>query len=196
MFYGALNPETVLSEILPEVGDRVFLGVAKIRDGRQCAATVFGEIDQWRRYGATALGGLEPPMEFMSGINELPDDERLRLYLIDAFFADVFSQPASTPRDYKTTSILANAILRKPSSPFQALFYPSVAHRGGFNMAIVPEAFDQSFEWVEFLELEIINYLGYGIYEFNIEAQATSTNESGLIDEHGLIAWGEPKPEA
>jgi hypothetical protein len=51
VFYGANNLDTVLSELSPDIGDRVHVSLARVKQNRILRVTAIGEIDYVRRYG-------------------------------------------------------------------------------------------------------------------------------------------------
>lgn len=185
IFYGALNLDTVIAEIAPEVGDRVHVGVAKVRAGQQLCVTAIGEIDHVRRYGGPLVGNAETTTLLNQLLDSFPEEQKVRALLVDAFFADLFSQPAQKQRDYKATSALASLLLEAQAAGKEVLdgfYYPSVAHRGGLNVAIRPDKFDALLEWEHFMCFEITDYLGFGLYGRRQIASAMPTPASGCIN--------------
>lgn len=178
VFYGANNINTVLSELQPEIGNRVHIAKAKQKTNKEIALTAIGELDRVRRYGKGLFNN--DIKEFMSILDNIQDQTNLKRIFLDAFMSELFIKPASKQQDYKATSAISNFILSKDIDGFA---YPSVAHRGGINFAILGTKFEQKMEIYECLTFEIIDYLGYGLYNF------TQKEKSKTIDKNGNIEW-------
>ncbi|MBX9844256.1 MAG: RES family NAD+ phosphorylase [Xanthobacteraceae bacterium] len=160
IFYGARNLDTVLAELAPEPGDLVHVGVATVRPGRSVCITAIGEFDHVRRYDRALIGNEEA---VATAREHLALPVGLRTTVVDAFFADAFLTPARQPRDYNITAALSELLL-DGHNPFDGFAYPSVAHRGGLNVVVIPERFDTILQWDHFMAFEITTYLGFGIY--------------------------------
>lgn len=160
IFYGARNLDTVLAELAPEPGDFVHVGVAKVRPGQSLCLTAIGEFDHVRRYDRALIGNEEA---VAIARQHVASPVGLRTMVVDAFFADAFLAPARQPRDYNITAALSELLL-DGNNPMDAFAYPSVAHRGGLNVVVLPERFDAVLQWDQFMAFEITAYLGFGIY--------------------------------
>lgn len=185
MFYCSTNLATVLTELGPEVGDRVHLARATIKEKHELRVTAIGEIDYSRRYNRPVIGNnksYEVLTDLLGRIKRKDSNDHARILVTDAFFADLFAQPARKQHEYRPTSVLADLIFRMPDG-FDGLAYPSVEHRGGINYAIRPESFDEHMELEEFAAIEITKYYGFGLYEWRDCANATAT------DKHGNLVW-------
>jgi hypothetical protein len=101
--------------------------------------------------------------------------------VVDAFFADAFLAPARQPRGYKVTAALSELLL-DGSNQLDGFAYPSVAHRGGLNVVIRPERFDNIMDWEHFMAFEVTAYLGFGIYGRREYASADRPA-------NGKVAW-------
>lgn len=188
VFYGASNLDTVFSELTPEISSRLHIGVAKLRPEAQLLLTAIGEIDHVRRYGRAFVGDAESTHILTEMLNQANEAEKARMLLVDAFFADMFLQPAAKQRDYKVTSALSALLLdvksdKHPEISIDGFAYPSVAHRGGINFAVRPDRFDALFEWECFMAFEVTNNLGFGIYGYQKYAEGSS------LDHEGNILW-------
>lgn len=187
IFYGANNIDTVLSELTPEIGDTVHVGVAKVKMKSFVNITTIGEIDHLRRYNTPMFGPMSSADAINSFFKKYNDQQKLRAWLVDAFFTEIFSKPASKQRDYKITATLSELILEAKDTDkhlsLGGFAYPSVAHRGGMNFVIIPEVFDQHFEWKHFMTLKIADYLGFGLYG------RTQTLKAEKEDNKQTIAW-------
>jgi len=186
IFYGGSNLDTVLSELTPETGDTVHVGVARVKKNYQVTLTAIGEIDYIRRYNRALIGNEESIKTVNHLLSKFDDQTRARTLLVDAFFAELFSNPAYKQGDYKITASLAELILEakneKQPSILHGFAYPSVAHRGGMNFVITPEAFDKYFEWDQFMAFKITDYLGFGLYGRLQHATAKETKKDCEIN--------------
>lgn len=186
VFYGAKNLDTVLSELTPEIGDIVHVGVCQLKEEGAVKTTVIGEIDHLRRFDRLFIGDDQLKDQLKAVVENDGQEKMVRSYLIDAFFAETFSKQASKDRDYKMTSALAEIFFeaKHPDQQrvYEAIFYPSVAHRGGVNAAISPEVFDGQFKWSEFMAFEITDYLGFGIYGRSLYARGRVGEDGETID--------------
>jgi hypothetical protein len=185
IFYGANNLNTVLSELSPEVGDTVHVGIAEVSASKKSIFTAIGEIDHVRRFNKPLLGNEEAKNILNDFLVNCDHDKRARTLLVDAYFADVFSAPACKEKDYKVTSALSDLILGASYDGVQILdgfSYPSVGHRGGLNFVVRPESFDEKFEWSKFTTLEVTNNLGFGLYATReISISESHTQPEGIV---------------
>lgn len=183
MFYCSTDLATVLTELAPEVGDRVHAGRATIKEKHELRVTAIGEIDNIRRYGRPVIGNnesYETLTNLLGKIKRKDSNDHARIMVTDAFFADLFAQPARKQHEYRPTSVLADLIFRMPDG-FDGLAYPSVEHRGRINYAIRPESFDEHLEWEEFVAMDVTKYHGFGFYEWRESAKATPTDKNGNL---------------
>jgi hypothetical protein len=167
VFYGALNIDTVFSELRPEVGDTIQIGVSQVKPAERIMVSAIGEIDHIRRFDKPIVGNDKSKAQLKEFLASLDEESKARVLLVDAFFADLFSQPAATHQDYKATGSLARNLLSASSDNANLLdgfLYPSVAHRGGLNIVIKPEALDTKMAWKQFSIYEITENLGFGLY--------------------------------
>ena len=164
MLYSSSNMDTVLAELAPEIGDRVIVGMATIKNAHELMISAIGEIDYSRRYRRPVIGNQEAFHtldRLLSSIREENSARHTRILVTDAFFADLFAQAARKQYEYRATAVLSKLIL---SSGIDGFGYPSVEHRGGVNYAIRPEKFDEHMEWKEFRALDVVHSLGFGLY--------------------------------
>lgn len=190
IFYGADNIDTVLSELNPEIGDRVHIGVATLKTNEELLLCEVGGIDHMRRYKRALIGdsnAYDIMNKYLMDLAKDSEEAHARILLVDAFFADIFSKPQTKDNNYKITSALAEVLL-EGNNQFgkvakHGFAYPSVSHRGGVNFAITPEYFDLHFEWSSYCVTEITDNLGYGLYGKNILIQ------SDKLDDEGKIIW-------
>lgn len=183
VFYGGLNLETVLSEISAASGDVVQVLKARMKDEVTIKSTIVGEIDHARRYGthssATSPQFFEWVKSFWSSTDEV---NRLRINLVDAFIADRFRQEAKHPFQYRVTSAFSEIIFNQS---FDAFFYPSVGHLGGWNVAMKKEISDSSLVPISTTVHRILDTPGYGVFGHVIEHESASIESSGEIKYRG-----------
>lgn len=179
IFYCSSNLDAVLSELGPEVGDRIHVGMASAKEKSKLLLTSIGEIDYGRRYRRPVIGNQEAYnilYDELSKIKTQNLERYKRVLVIDAFFSDLFALPARKQHEYRSTSALSTLLFQKIAG-LDGFGYPSVEHRGGVNYAILPKSFDEKMEWIEFRVLEVVEYLGFGIYGTKIYATASETDE-------------------
>jgi hypothetical protein len=185
VFYGASNLDTVLSELLPEVGDKVHVGTIRLKPEAEIILTAIGEIDYVRRYDRAWAGNERSTQLIKDTIKSYGETQKLRALLIDAFFSEQFSRPAAKQRDYKITSALSELLLEGQTSEQKyvqdGFAYPSVAHRGGINFAIRPSSITEHFEWEQFDAYEVTELFGFGLYRIRKYATSTKTEADGQI---------------
>jgi len=185
VYYGANNLDTVLSELSPEVGDRVHVAVSRPKTNAEIVLTAIGEIDHVRRYNRALIGNEETLAIIRGLLDNVKSDSDLRKILLDAFMADLFLAPASRASEYKATSALGDIIFsasKDGRSILDGFAYPSVAHRGGMNFAIHRSAVLAKMEVIHCMAFEIIESLGYGIYGRKQYAKSKSIASDGAIE--------------
>ena len=184
VFYAANNLDTVLSELLPEIGDRVHIAVARPRKSKKVVLTAIGEIEHVRRFDRALIGNDETRKIIQKFLDNVKSEAELKTLLLDAFMSDLFITPADRWSDYKATSALSDIIFsaQRDGNPILDGFaYPSVAHRGGMNFAIQGARFAEQMEIYQCMAFEIINYLGFGIYGRTQYARSKAVAEDGTI---------------
>lgn len=189
IFYGANNLDTVLSELRPEIGDRLQVAVAKPRKEQEVILTAIGEIEHVRRYGRALIGNEDSRAIIQKLLDNINSEAALKALYLDAFMSDLFISPARGTHDYKATSALSDIILaaeRDGKRILDGFAYPSVAHRGGMNFAIRGERFAECMEIDHCMAFEVIDYLGYGIYGRRQYAKSTSIASDGTIEWESL----------
>jgi hypothetical protein len=130
--YCSLYEDTALAEIYAEPGQRYVIATYKF--SQSLVVLPIGEFDYFRRTGASYLGSAEPSTlnHYQKIINGDDGEVVLLRQLVDAYFAEEFISPVSSNSDYKLTAVLSSILFDLPvGDPFNAIFYPSVAFRGG-----------------------------------------------------------------
>lgn len=184
VFYGANNLDTVLSELSPEIGDRVHIAVARPRKSSRVILTAIGEIEHVRRYGRALIGNDESRKIFQTFLDDIKSDAALQMLVLDAFMSELFIRPADRWSDYKATSALSDILFsaKQGDLAVDGFAYPSVAHRGGINFAIPGARFSERMEIYDCMAFEITDYLGFGIYGRTKYATSKAVAEDGTID--------------
>lgn len=176
IFYGSTNIETVLSEITPEIGDRIHFSTSSIKKENEIIVTSIGEIDHIRRYGASLTynqaGIYQHINNLLSDLKQKNPDIHLMALLIDAFLSEIFSKPAYTYKDYKFTSAVSDIIYSYHNTDEEnrndGFSYPSVKHRGGINYSIKADSFDKYMKIEKAFIIEITDSLGFGLYGYKM----------------------------
>ena len=106
--------------------------------------------------------------------------------LLDAFLAEEFIDRASSQADYRVTSAFCDVLRNEYGSQgrVEAIMYPSVAFRAGFNFAVTPEAEKAKLKVLpsETRLVRIIDVLGYGMYRFEVLLSLDGVAEDGSLE--------------
>lgn len=193
VFYAAFDEATVLGEIAPERGSLVYLLTCAPRPEMTFRTALIGEIDHIRRYGRSSILSLENSQvrEILDWIRNAGTQADYVRLVTDAFLAELFSRKAATTNDYKASSAVAGLFLDldvdNPGTS-EALYYPSIANRGGMNIALTRRCYEEKVIPISCKVVLISAYFGYGIYK--TQTIATSTN----FGEDGSITWSGAEP--
>ena len=166
--YCSLYEDTALAEVEAEVKQQYAISTFELPAGS--IVLPVGEFDFYRRTGGTYLGKRnEGSIRIYRDVLSREDWRQIALF--DAFFADEFMKPAVSEADYKVTSAIAEVVFHGGlpfTEPVEAFMYPSVAFRSGTNFAVRAEAFSSRLKLVPYETriVEIVEDLGYGIYEY------------------------------
>lgn len=177
--YCSLYEDIALTEVGAERGQKYVITTYQVIN--DLIVLPIGELDYFRRTENLQLGGgdkstLTPYKKALEG------EDGILKALIDAFFADEFIKPARCPVDYKLTSALSQVLFESEWATISdAIFYPSVAFRGGSNFAIRPDAVCRKLKLLpeETRIVAVKDVLGYGIFELEVEVVLNSVSESG-----------------
>jgi hypothetical protein len=183
VFYGACNLNTMFAEIRAEVGDFVQFIELKIDEGKSVTAGFSGLFDYYRRHEAAPhlfsssdeLSDLILRME-----KELSEHVWVRSLLVDAFVADRFRRVKRTEESdkfYNVTAAYTNHVFENEND---ALVYPSVAHLGGWNMALKPEVSLERFRIFSAGVYKITRDWGYGLYEASRVRDVAAVSPTGF----------------
>lgn len=167
VFYGANNIPTMFAEMRASKGDHFQYFELKTLKQSSIRVGFVGLIDHYRRYGSSpAFFGVqhEEIEDTIKSIqSSLSQDEWKKLLLVDAFLSDWFRRKIgpSDNIDYNLTAAFTNFHFEQP---VDALVYPSVAHLGGWNIAIKPSVSLEKFTIVTGGIYKLNEDLGYGLY--------------------------------
>lgn len=189
VFYAAFNESTVLSELRPALESIVYLLTCSPKSGVQFKSALIGEIDYVRRYGRGSVFTKENEhiVQLRNWISSVSSESDYVRLVTDAFMADTFLQHSYTEDNFRATSALASLVLNLESAGeaglAEALYYPSVAHRGGMNIALTRECFVKKVQPISCKVVLVQRNFGYGIYK------TETLMESKNISDDGVICW-------
>lgn len=181
--YFSLYTDIALAEVEAKMGDCI--AIATYQQTKRLTVVPVGELDFYRRTGQTYLGDSEPKAKepYEKALGELGGSLK---QLVDAFFAEEFIKPASASADYKITAALSELLVnfQTKKTKIDAIYYPSVAFRAGYNLAILAESVQQKMKLVatETKIVQISDVLGFGIFEFKNLSTLKSVNETGQLE--------------
>jgi len=191
LFYASFDESTVLAELAPERDSLVYLINCVPNDGALFKTRLIGEIDYIRRFRRSSVLSHHhvTTKEILEWIDSANDEQDYVRLLTDAFFAEMFSRNAVTQNDYRASSALCSLMLElkgtdEPSDG-EALYYPSVAHRGGMNIALTPKCFHEKARVVSCKVIKVDACFGFGLYKTHVVA-------NGEMDSDGGIQWRTP----
>lgn len=192
MFYGAFNESTVLSELRPALESIVYLLTCIPKPGEKFKSALIGEIDHVRRYdrGSVFTNKNEHIEQLRKWIPSASSENDYVRLVTDAFMADMFLQHSYTEDNFRATSALASLVLNlesvKNSGTAEALYYPSVAHRGGMNIALTRKCFEEKVQPLSCKAVLVQRNYGYGIYKWQTLAESSSIGADGTISWRSL----------
>lgn len=182
--YCSLYEDTALAEVEAVLGEHYVISTFILPKGS--VLIPIGDLDHFRRTGETYIG--QSVLQTAEPYKEvLAREDGLATVLTDAFLADEFIKPATTPTDYKITSALSDVLLNgdlSPRTPIDAIIYPSVGFREGRNFAILPGIHRSKMKLVEAETkiIEITDVLGYGIFSYQMLSTLKSVSPNGGLN--------------
>jgi len=184
--YCSLYEDIALAEKNAETGKRYALAAYELTE--ELIVLPVGEYDFFRRTGQTYLGSVDPNAKAHYGKIQDGPDGRL-LEVVDAFFAEEFISPASRDTDYRVTAALSDLLFNSVAGVdgqkhrIDAIFYPSVAYRAGYNLAIQPEAMEKKMCLVpsQTRIVRVTEAIGYGIFEKEDECILQAVGTDGTL---------------
>lgn len=196
IFYGSTDVNTSIEEVRSTYGlarnDCINTSKFICNAGSSGLLCVIGQIDHIRRHGTNMIGS----PDFISVINaiksRLRSDVLTAVELVDAFFADEFIKERHEYDDknirYRLTSEVSANLM--DGDTVDGIIYPSVAHRGGFNIAMKTDRLDEKFTLVSAEAFRLHAYYGYGIFSYETYA------ETIRIEDDGTVIWRNTAPYA
>lgn len=187
--YCSLYEDIALAEVNAEAGKQYAIVTYELV--KDLIVLPIGELDYFRRTGTTYLGAeifypYNPKDHYDKIINDLDKEKTKIRQFIDAFFAEEFITPATDTTYYKFTAALAKILFEHQSwtDKPDAIFYPSVAFRGGYNFAITPDAEKSKLNLMpeQTRIVTIKEVLGYGIYDTEDEKVLKSVGYNGKLE--------------
>ncbi|MBL7251485.1 RES family NAD+ phosphorylase [Alloalcanivorax marinus] len=181
--YVATKEETALVEVGARGGQLVQLAGFRIKRDSPIRMAVIGEYANTQKNGYMHFVGSDPDMTIAKILNSMPRQEALKKIYIDKFFANVLADPDATNNGYLFSRALGKAIYSRISA--EAIVFPSVKDRGGFNIAVQAEPSEKSFHNVSCLVVRIGKPRKYGLIEFAIVKSAER------LDDDWNFVWRE-----
>lgn len=193
VFYAAFDKPTVLAELQPEVNDLVYFLNCVPKMGETFRTRLVGEIDHIRRHGVSSIFTHNQQIEDVREWVENATTEADYVSLVsDAFAAELLTQPCPTQNHYKASSALASLMLATEvddPGAGEAIYYRSVAHRGGMNIALSADCYINKVTPVSCEVVQVLRNFGHGIYKTRTVANCPS------IAPDGELKWiGTPPP--
>ncbi len=181
--YCSLYEDTALAEVGAQTGHDYVVATFELTE--KMILLPVGELDFYRRTGQTYLGSAHPrTTEHYANVYRNLPDARLR-ELTDAFFAEEFMAKAATESDYRLTAALSEVLFHLPfETVIDAIMYPSVAFRAGYNFAIRRDSEKRKLRLAPFQTriVRVTEALGYGIFDTKVVQQLRSIGEDGRLD--------------
>src|SRR6267142_1858699 len=140
--YGGWNWNVVLGELRAGPGQFVQVIAVRPRPGVNIPHHTLGDYEHITNSGGSLVNSHKMVEVVSRMIQELQQDEHLKIMLIDGFLADQFSHSVAQRYEYKLTAAFAKYVFGKKAG----LMYPSVEVRGGINIAVPSQMFDEHFE--------------------------------------------------
>lgn len=161
VFYAANNYETMYSEMRAKKGDRFQVIEVELKEDCEIWVHAVGFIDSCRRHGeAPSILGSENA-KYVNTIKSSTSEEQFKKILLhDAFIANWFRKEIVDKKDYNVTSVYSEICLNNNDG----IFYPSVGHLGGWNLALKPEKLIDNFKINKISTNLVTENFSYGLY--------------------------------
>jgi hypothetical protein len=174
-FYISARKETALAEVGATEGQLVQLAGFRFLNEAPVRLVVIGEYSNVQKNGYMHFAGRDPDMTIAKILNAMPRNEALTHIYIDKFFASVLADPDASANGYMFSRALAQTIYSRNSS--DAIVFPSVKDRGGFNIGVKAEQSDKSFHNVCCIVVRMGKARQFGVIEFNLQRSAERLDE-------------------
>lgn len=173
VLYAASQIGTALAEIGAREGQWYQTARYARRPEASAKAIAIGELDTAERGGRSLLHWDTPNL--VRRLVGLTMEQRVCIYLVEAFIAEMFGRRSGGDHDYAVTNAIVDALFEKyPDAG--AILYPSVIRRGGLNIAIKSTCMDSSMEYIQGTAGRILRDLDFGLYAVH------RTHLIGLLD--------------
>lgn len=161
VLYAGNQVGTALAEIGASEGKWYQSARYALKHGSTATAIAIGELDYFERCKLSLLPWATEPLT--KRLIKLDMAQRVCIYLVEAFIAEMFGRRDGAENDYVMTNAIVDMLFALcPSAG--AILYPSVIRRGGLNIAIKSTCLDASFEYVEGSFGQIERDLGFGLF--------------------------------
>lgn len=177
--YLASQIETALCEVDAKEGDYVHLVGFRVLSDQELRIAAIGELMHVRSVG------IDPGQTFARMLNGYEHEVALSIVSIDAFLANVLSDPNARSNGYLLTRTLWSLVLNRTNS--MGLFYPSVKNHLGLNLAIQAAAARRVLHEVSSMVLHVKRELRFGYFDFDIVRTANG------VDKNEMYTWREPE---
>ena len=174
-FYIAVRKETALLEIGATEGQLVQLAGFRVKNEYPIRLAVIGEYANVQKNGYMHFSGRDPDMAISKILNSMPRHKALKKIYIDRFFASVLADADASSSGYIFSRALGQAIYSRIDA--EAIVFPSVKDRGGFNVAVKAQPSDRSFHNVSCLVVRMGKVRRFGLTEFSIVKSAERLDE-------------------
>jgi hypothetical protein len=165
-FYISARKETALAEVDAAEGQLVQVAGFRFLNEAPARLVVIGEYSNVHKNGYMHFAGRDPDMTIAKILNAMPGKEALTHIYIDKFFAAVLADPDASSNGYMFSRALAQAIYARNSA--DAIVFPSVKDRGGFNIGVKAEQSDKSFHNVCCIVVRMGKARQFGVIEFDL----------------------------
>lgn len=179
IFYGASSESTAFAESRLKEKEVFHLTHYGIKDSGYINMGVIGDIDRLRRSGSTFLRNKSCGEAYQYILNNLDENVRWAIYLVDAFFSDWMSRKGE--EHYSITSAIAGEFFNHQHC--SGLIYPSVLHEGGHNYAIKASCYDEFIFPITARACMSGKHYGYEL------RRVLQSDPSESIDAEGNIHW-------
>lgn len=183
--YLASQIETALCEVEAREGDYVHLVGFRVLSDQELRIAAIGELMHVQKLGYMRSTGIDPGQTFAKMLNGYEHEVALSIISIDAFLANVLSDPHARSNGYLLTRTLWGLILNRTNS--MGLFYPSVKNHLGLNLAIREDAAKRVLHGVSSMVLHVKRELRFGYFDFDIVRTANG------VDNSDNYIWQEPE---
>ena len=179
MLYASATVSTILSEFKAKEKDEFYIIRIRPQKGKILTGFVIGDLNYYRISGRSYYGTEKEHEIREKIINQNCNEDLARIYLVDAFLAEMFMHP--TKDSYKITASITDLFLGN-NNRIHTLVYPSVRFSGKANFVMSPAHYEEIMECYECFHIRINKSLEYGIYSPETLHYAKAIYENGDIE--------------